>query len=176
MTAEDSPVIVGRVGGAYGVKGWVRLASYTEPPENLLEYRPSLLIGDGQGWQALEVLEVRPHGDGFAAKLAGVDDRDQAAALRGRPLAVPAAALPEPEEDEFYWRDLMGLEARGPADEHLGRVASLLETGSRDVLVIERPGAGERDWLVPFDRRYVTEVKLAEGYLRVDWDPAWERD
>jgi len=171
----DAPVVVGRIGGAYGVKGWVRLSSYTEPPENLLDYRPWLLA-EGLGWRPLEVLGVRPHQGGFVAKLADVDDREQAAGLRGRLLAVPAAVLPEPAEDEFYWRDLIGLEARSPAGERLGRVVSLLETGHRDVLVIERPAAGERDWLVPFDRRYVPEVRVAEGYLCVDWDPAWEGD
>lgn len=165
---EQGPelVVVGRVGGAYGVGGMVRITSSTVPPENILRYRP-WLIGRGDRFVEVEVECVRPHGPGFIARFAGVADREQAQALAGRLLAVPRDALPPLEtEREYYWRDLLGLEVVDTAGRSLGHVDHLLETGANDVLVIT---GGEREVLVPFMEQFVLEVDLAGRRIRVDW-------
>lgn len=159
-------VVVGRITGAYGVRGDVRLKSFTDPASNMLDYQP-WLIADAGGWRELECEHVRPHGEGFVAHLAGVDDRNHAETLKGAEIAVPADALPAAGDGEYYWRDLIGLEVIGADGGSLGRVDWLLETGRYDTLVV-RPPAG-RDVLIPFAPAYVTEVDLEGGRLIVDW-------
>ena len=146
------------------MRGWVRLASYTDPPENLLKYRPWLLRRSGE-WQAVDVLEIEPHGDGFVALLAGIGDRNAALAIGGSEIGVHASSFPPAEPDEYYWRDLIGLEAVNRDGAVLGTVERLIDTGAHDVLVIR----GERERLIPFVERYVTRVVPEDGLLRVDW-------
>lgn len=181
-SGTDSVVVIGRVQGAYGVKGWVRLMSYTDPADNLLAYSPWLLEC-AQGWQAIEALTTRRHKQGFVAEISGIEDRSGAEQLQGRHIGVVASALPQPAEDEYYWRDLIGLEVVNCAGRLLGTVTSLLETGANDVLVVNRavaaPAAAadsarqnEGDELIPFARQYVTVVDLPGRRIIVDWDPA----
>ncbi len=160
----DEPVIVGRLGGAHGVRGWVRIASYTQPPENLLHYKPWFLQHSGV-WQPVDLLEIRPHGDGFVARLSGIDDRDAALAAGGCRIGVPAGSFPATEPGEYYWRDLVGLEVINSDGSVLGSVERLIETGAHDVLVV----GGERERMIPFVSRYVTRVVLEDGLLQVDW-------
>lgn len=178
-SGSDTVVVIGRVQGAYGVKGWVRLMSYTDPVENLLAYSPWLLEC-AHGWQAIEAVATRPHKQGFVAELSGVADRSTAEQLQGRHIGVVASVLPPPDEDEYYWRDLIGLEVVNCQGLVLGTVAGLLETGASDVLVVDRAavsasadGAGlaTADELIPFARQYVTAVDVAGGRITVDWDP-----
>jgi 16S rRNA processing protein RimM len=165
--ATEGIAVVGRVQGAFGVKGWVRIQSYTEPPENLLAYGPWLLASSGR-WEPCAHHGARAHGDGFVAALEGVADRDAAQALRGTLIAVPEEALPPPATDEFYWRDLAGLAVCDEGGAVLGRVKELMATGANDVLVITLRSGKEA--LVAFDRRYVLEVDLAAGRIVVDWE------
>jgi len=177
------PVIVGRIAGAFGVLGWVRVVSFTEPPENLLDYRPWLLGGDG-AWQTVMPAACRPHAGAFVAQLREITNRDEAQALSGRLIGVPRSVLPALDEDEeFYWRDLIGLEVLDQQGQHRGHVEQLLSTGAHDVLVIVTDaeaaggdgGAGGRaaPLLVPFLRRFVPEVDLACRRLVIDWqEPA----
>lgn len=166
---EDPPelVVVGRVSGAYGVGGAIRVTSATQPKDNILEYRPWWLGVAGRFRPvALEALE--PHGEGFVARLAGVADRDAAQALKGSEVAVPRSALPElPSGREFYWRDLIGMAVVNADGSALGTVRELIDTGAHDVLVVG-PADG-RDVLIPFVDAFVTDVDLAAGEIRVDW-------
>lgn len=166
-SSAAEPVIVGRILGAHGVKGWVKLSSFTEPKTNLLEYSPWLLLQDGQH-RSVVPLHSRVQGSALIAQLPGVEDRDQAAALRGVLIAVDSTALPATEEDEFYWKDLIGLTVLGPSGDRLGRVVELVATGANDVLVVEIDDDGARE-LIPFHRSVVTAVNLAAGTLTVDW-------
>ena len=159
--AAAAYVVVGRVAGAYGVKGWVRIGSYTVPPENLLSYQPWLVDGN-----PLQVLDVHTHGAGFVAQLRGVGDRDAAARLAGMQIAVPAAVLPVLDEDEFYWRDLIGLQVVNSAGEALGAVTGFLASGANDVMVVRDENV-ER--LVPFARSVVQSVDRDSGCIVVDW-------
>lgn len=157
-------VVVGRVGGAYGLAGQVRITSETVPADNITSYRPWLL-GAGSQFREVAVARVRPHGGSFVAELAGVSDRDQAQALAGQLIAVPRSALPD-LDGEYYWRDLLGLTVLDSRRGELGRVDRLLETGAHDVLVVVGDGP---EVLIPFSDPFVVEVDLAGGRIRVDW-------
>jgi len=163
----DAPLVMGRIAAPFGVQGWVRVATFTESPENLLAYSPWYLQRAG-GWQAVKLLNGREHGKGLVVQLEGCSDRDEAAALSGTEIGVYRSQLPAPDADEYYWSDLVGLQVYTLQDGLLGVVDHLIETGANDVLVIR----GEREHLVPFVRGQVIQsVDLEAGVIRVDWDP-----
>ena len=166
MTATRR-VVLGKVSGLFGVRGWVKLWSFTDPVENLLDY-PELELGHAGQWRQLRLLEGRAHGEGLVGRFEGCDDRDAAAALVGLELAVARERLPAAAPGEYYWADLVGLEVITREGERLGRVGQMMATGANDVMVVE----GERERLVPFlPGRFVDEVDLAGGRIVVDWDP-----
>lgn len=152
------------MGGAHGIRGWVRLTSYTDPPANLLNYKPWFLHRAAQ-WQPVEVLATRPRNEGFVVSFAGIDDRDAALAIRGCEIGVPASCFPPAATGEYYWRDLIGLQVVDRGGAVLGTVERLMETGANDVLVVK----GERERLIPFVAEFVTDVLPEQGLLRVDW-------
>ena len=128
----------------------------------------------GSQWREVEVIEAQGHGSGLIAQLDGIDDRDQAALANGIEIGLLRDDLPPPEEDEFYWEDLIGLDAVDPSGTKFGVVSGLLEAGAHDVLVIDTPGrtaAGKPlQVLVPFVERHVGEVDLAKKQVVVDWE------
>lgn len=165
-------VPVGKLNGLFGVKGWVKIFSNTQPRENILNYSPWYLKRDGQ-WQEFKLLAGKPHGKGVIAHLSGCDDRDIAAELIGSEIAIKREQLPKPEEDEYYWSDLIGLMVKNLEDIELGKITSVLETGANDVLVVR--GLGEdgkkRERLIPFvTKEVVHEVNLQQGFMIVNWD------
>ena len=171
LAESDTMVVVGRIEAPYGVRGWLRVRSYTDPPENLADYRPWHLQVDGSGdgsWREVCLRDVRPHGEGFRCSIKGVSDRDAAARWRGALVAVTENILPAPEEDEYYWRDLIGLAVTTEAGVDLGRVETLMATGANDALVVRD---GERERLIPFIAQVAREVDLERGVILVDWDP-----
>jgi 16S rRNA processing protein RimM len=157
-------VVMARVAGPFGVKGWVKLQVFTERVDGLLDY-PVWWIGQDGGWEPVEVEQGAAHGAALVARLKGIDDREQAAVLRGRDVAVPRAELPPNEEGEYYWTDLEGLRVGNLQGEALGVVTGLLETGASQVLVVQ----SERERLIPFVSAVVKSVDLARGELVVDW-------
>lgn len=167
MSAEDRRVLLGSISGVYGVRGWVKIRSATEPRERIIDYAPWQIARAG-GWAEWRVEEGRRHGEGVVAKLAGIEDRDEAVGLVGADIAVPRSRLPASGEDEYYWVDLIGLKVITLEGVGLGTVERLLETGANDVLVVQNG----RERLIPFVRgRVVHAVDLEAGVLRVDWDP-----
>ena len=168
-------VTVGQVGGAYGVRGWVRIISFTDPPSNLLDYQPWHLRVQGAdsgepGWQPCSAEAVRPHRGGFIARLAEVVDRDAALRLSGAEIAVPEACLPAADEDEFYWRDLVGLRVLDQNGLELGVVRRLMPTGVHDVMVIQGGGEDGEEVLIPFVSAHVAAVRISDGLIDVDWE------
>ena len=160
--AEDKLVLVGQVAGGFGVRGEVRVTAWTADPMTLLDYR-ELLRADGS--VGLTLLSARPDRGGVVGRAKEIATKEQADALRGLKLFVPRARLPEPEEDEFYLTDLIGLEARDPDDVVLGRVKSVQNFGASDMLEIA-PAAGGPTWYLPFTREAVPELHIADGWLR----------
>jgi 16S rRNA processing protein RimM len=158
-------VTLGRVSGVYGVKGWVKVHSYTEPRDNIVGFGAWILRRDGRD-RTVEVEGGRAHGSGIVAKLRGVEDRDHAAQWVGADIAVERSQLPPCEPGEFYWTDLEGLEVRTAQGEVLGRVDHLLATGSNDVLVLE----GDERRMIPFVMGDVIRaVDLESGVILADW-------
>ena len=158
-------VLVGRVGGAFGVQGEIRLIPYTQEPEALLAYGPLL---DEHAAVALSLTSSRPFKDGLIVRAAQVATREEAQALKGLQLYVERSRLPEPEEDdEFYHADLIGLAVRSPAGDVIGRVRSVQDFGAGELLEIE-PAGGGATWLAAFTKAVVPEVRLSEGWLSVE--------
>ncbi len=161
-------VLLGRITGLYGVKGWVKVFSYTDPREAILTF-DRWLLGSETDWKSVSVADGRQHGKAVIARISGIDDRDAAAALVGRDIAVHREDLPAVEDGQFYWTDLEGLDVVTRGGRSLGRVAYLLETGAHDVLVT----AGDRERLIPFVMdEVILDVDIARRVIRVDWD--WE--
>jgi 16S rRNA processing protein RimM len=163
---QDTHIIVGRIAGLFGVRGWVRIYSHTQPLDNILGYTPWLLLQGGR-WVPVKHLDGRIHGKGIVAQLEGIDDRDAAAALIGCDIAIERSQLGRTAPDEVYWADLIGLKVVTLDGVELGVVDHLLETGANDVVVVQ----GERERLLPYVEQVIHEVDLAGGVLRVDWDP-----
>ncbi len=160
------PVILGRITGIFGVRGWVKVFSYTEPREAILDYGRWLLSKDG-GWREAKLAEGKRHGKTVIARIEGVNDRDEAETLIGIDIGVPREELPEAEAGQYYWADLEGLEVVRRDGSRVGTVAELLETGANDVMVVR----GEREILIPFVMdRVIVGVDLAKGVITVDWD------
>jgi 16S rRNA processing protein RimM len=151
-------ILVGRVAGAFGVKGEVRLTSYTADPAGLLDYR-TLLREDGS--PALTLLSGRPAKGGVVARAKEIETREQAEALRGLKLHISRDALPPPEADEFYVTDLIGLAVETPEGGPLGRVKTVHDFGAGDLLEVQ-PSEGASWWL-PFTKEAVPEVRIADG-------------
>ncbi len=163
----EQHVVVGRVVGVFGVRGWVKVQSYTQPRENLLNYQPWLLVSPGFAHERA-LLASRFSNKGLLALLAGCSDPTTALPLVGCEIAVPRGVFPAPEAGEYYWTDLVGLQVVTLQGVALGQVVNLLETGANDVLVVQ----GERERLIPYlPEQVVHEVDLAGGRLVVDWDP-----
>jgi 16S rRNA processing protein RimM len=166
LGVTTQPLILGRISGLFGVRGWVKVYSYTEPREAVLEYDRWLLSGKN-GWQEATVAEGQRHGKTVIVRIEGCDDRDQAAELVGTEIGVPRDALPETDNDQYYWSDLEGLRVVHRDGTELGKVDHLLETGANDVMVVK----GETERLIPFVmNKVVLGVDLALGEIRVDWE------
>lgn len=167
LKGDSELVTMGRITGAFGVRGWVRVASNTEPLTNILDYRPWRLRVGGE-WVTHTVVEGRTHGQGLVVKLDGFNDREAAAGLSGAEIAVSRSAMPGPGAREFYWADLVGAEVVTRGGVALGKVDHLMATGANDVLVV----LGERERLIPFiEGQVVLEVDLDAKRITVDWDP-----
>jgi 16S rRNA processing protein RimM len=157
---------MGRIVAPFGVKGWIKVEPWTAAAKNLLAY-PAWWIGDGEHWQERQVGESRTQGRMVVARLDGCSDRDAAAELRGKQVAVPRERLPQPQSNEYYWADLIGLRVVNEAGRDFGQVVRILETGANDVLVVQ----GERERLIPFIADAIAAVDLQGGVMRVNWDP-----
>ena len=164
MTGEaDAPrlILVGRVAGPFGIRGELRLTAYTEDPLALLAYRdlqredgsPALTLSGGRVAKANELV----------VRAVQSPDRDAAEALKGLQLFVPRAALPAPDEDEFYLADLIGLTAETSDGTPLGRIKAVLNHGAGDILEVEASEPGRPTRLFPFTREVVPEVSVADG-------------
>ncbi|MEM9257019.1 MAG: ribosome maturation factor RimM [Pseudomonadota bacterium] len=170
----EALLVIGRITGCYGLKGWVRIHSYTEPADNFLKFGGWHIQRGGQ-YQPVEFDTGKYQGKGLVAHMVGVDDRTTAESFKGLEVAAPEAVLPELEEGEYYWRQLESLQVWAVEDDReilLGRVSYLLETGANDVLVVA-PCTGsldERERLIPYlPGDSVVNVDLKSDRILVNW-------
>ena len=166
--------MVGKITGCYGIKGWVKVRAFTEPPENFLGFGEWHIKRRG-AYEPIEFDQGRVQGKGLVAHIAGVDDRTLAESFRGLQVAVRSDALPQLDEGEYYWRDLQGLQVwcrEGEERVLLGTVDYLIETGANDVLVVKacEGSLDERERLIPYlPGDTVTRVDLEAAVIEVDW-------
>lgn len=168
MGGSEKFVLLGKIVGVHGVRGELKLESYTEPRTRIFGYQP-WHVRSAKGERLVDGCRGRAQGKGIVAELPGVGDRDAAAALVGEEIWVARSVLPALPPGEYYWSDLEGLEVATTTGTALGTVSHLLATGANDVLVVRD---AERERLIPFlVGRFVTEVDLDGGRMVVDWDP-----
>lgn len=167
---------MGRVAAPYAVKGWIKVQTFTEHLDSLLDYDLWWLAKPGGKttvWQAYELVEGKVHGQTLLAQLRGVDDRNGAEALYGYEIAVDRDAFPAAADDEYYWDQLIGLQVVNAEGVSLGKVEGLLETGANDVFRVVDEAEPRRERLIPFVGAYVREVDVAAGKIIVDWGLDW---
>ena len=163
---SERRILIARVVGAFGVRGEVKLQSFTDPVSAALKYQPWLFVHDGSEREMSDV-RGRATAKGLTAFLPGVDDRDAAEALKGAEIWIPRSRLPSPKPGEYYWVDLEGLKVRNLEGVDLGIVSHVFNTGANDILSV----TGERERLIPFiDGRYIQSVDFEAGLITVDWD------
>jgi 16S rRNA processing protein RimM len=170
MTNKDSErrILLGRVVGAFGVRGEIKLESWTEPRSAIFKYQPWILRAPNGAESELVGARGRDTGKHLVATFPGVDDRTVVEAMRGTEVFVPRSALPAPKPDEFYWVDLEGMAVATTAGVDLGTVSHLFSTGANDVLVVR----GDRERMIPWVRPdFITDVDFDAGRITVDWDP-----
>ncbi|MBC9249664.1 ribosome maturation factor RimM [Pseudomonas alcaligenes] len=169
-TAEDL-IVLGKITSVHGIRGEVKIYSFTDPIDNLLDYRRWTLRRDGEVKQ-VELASGRLQGKVLVAKLKGLDDREVARTFAGFDICVPRAQLPTLAEDEFYWYQLVGLKVIDTHGQLFGAIDHLFETGANDVMVV-KPCVGsldDRERLLPYTAQCVLKVDLAAGEMLVDWD------
>ena len=160
-------IIVGRFGRAHGVNGMIKVFSYTEPRNNILQYQPWLVNRDGT-WSSINYNQAQQHNKFFVVSIDGMGDRSQSETLTNCDIAVYRNQLPE-LVDEYYWTDLEGLTVINLQGVVLGYISHLIATGSNDVLVVK----GEyKTHMIPylFDD-YIKDINLSDATVYVDWDP-----
>jgi 16S rRNA processing protein RimM len=165
--APQGMILLGRVHGAFGIRGEVKLESFTDPATAIFRYQPWLLR-DAQGREReLTGARGRETAKGLVATFPDVDDRDIAEALRGAELYAPRSALPPPKPGEYYWVDLEGLRVVNLEGADFGTVSHLFTTGANDVLVAR----GDRERMIPFlAPDYIRSVDFDARIITVDWD------
>ena len=167
----DPMVIMGRIAGAQGILGWVKLKTYTEFDGSLAKFSVWWLGDEKQSWREMAVEKFAVQSKGLIAKFPGCNDRTAAEKYKGLLVAVPRSMLPaQAAEDEYYWADLIGLEVVNLAGDRLGSVDNLMDTGANQVLCVQGTSG---EILVPFIASAIKQVSLTEKVIRVDWAADW---
>ena len=174
--SKEEQIILGKVGAVYGIKGWLKIHSFTDETEAILDYFPwSLKLGNNT--QTVEITDWRKHNKVLIVKVAGIDDRDDAQAFVGSEILTNEAALPELSQDDFYWRDIIGMSVVTNKGYDLGVVTDMMETGANDVLVVKanlNDGFSKKERLIPYlFEQVVKSVSLENKQICVDWDPGF---
>jgi len=179
LTPVNKPIIVGQISGVFGVHGWVKIFSHTEPRDNILKYNP-WLIKQNDGWKSISLLKGRKQGKTIVAHLEKVDDRELAHSMIGCDIAIDESQLKKLDNNDYYWRDLQGLRVINTQNIEFGAVSSMMATGANDVIVVKlnpdlAKAKKENEILIPYLLdSVVKEVNLEKGLIRVDWDEEFD--
>jgi len=166
--------VIGKIGAPYGVKGWVKITTYTDETQGVFDYSPWLL-GDGKKEYIVDLW--RTHNKGVVAKLVGVESRDDAESIKNLEIFIKAEQLPELADDDYYWRDLVGMQVITENGYDLGVVKELFETDANDVMLVKANSSdafGQKERMLPFLREQVIKVvDMQAKTIKVDWDPGF---
>ncbi len=169
--------MLGKITSAYGIKGWVKVYSETDPRQGILDYQPWFIKTRNHDWTPVKLTAGKIHGKGLVVQIEGSTNRDLAAQYCGAMIAVEKASLPALEEDDYYWHQLEGLRVvtkTETTEALLGRLDHLMATGANDVMVIKHceGSLDQRERLIPYlPDQVVKNVDLEKGEIRVVWDP-----
>lgn len=174
--APAEPLVLGKMGSTYGIRGWLRVFSSTEDAESIFEYQPWLIQRAGK-WQVIELEGWKRHTQDLIIKVKGVDDRDAANLLTNCEIVVDSKQLPTLEDGDYYWKDLFGCQVVTTSGYELGKIIDMMETGSNDVMVVKanlKDAFGLKERLIPFlDGQVIKKVDLTTRIVEVDWDPGF---
>jgi 16S rRNA processing protein RimM len=167
MTNENEYVIVGKIGATFGIKGWLKIISYTENSEDILDY-DAWYLEDGKSWKRIQHTDGQLHGKGVIVHLEGYNTPEISRLLTGKNIAVLRSQLPKLTKNEYYWRDLEGLTVINEEGLELGKIIYLMATGANDVLVVK----GTREHAIPFRLNdTVVSIDLDKKVMHVKWEP-----
>jgi len=173
VNAPEQPLVVGQITSVYGVKGWVKLYSHTDPIEGIFKYS-RWWLKTSKGWRPIELNQGRLQGRGLVTAVKGYSDRDQVKEICGSDVYIDAQELPKLDEGDYYWSQIEGLKVTTKEGIFLGEVKQLMETGANDVLVVRAcEGSHDREErLIPYvPDMYVLNINLEQQSMLVDWDP-----
>jgi 16S rRNA processing protein RimM len=159
---------MGRISAPFGIKGWIRVQTYTRAISGLTNY-PVWWISGANGWREVKVEQSQAQGVDVVAKLTGIDDRDVAASLKGQQVAISRGDFPPAAKGEFYWADLIGLGVKNTEGLDFGIVTSMMETGANDVMVVQQSAVDGEERLIPFIADVVKRVDIAASLIEVEW-------
>ena len=166
---SNTPLILGKFASPYGVHGWIKVVSYTDPIDNLLDYPEWKIEKKSHQWENLTIEAAKVHGRFLVVKLKGYDQPETVKVLTNCTIGVDRNAFPTLPAEEWYWTDLIGLQVVNKKGVTLGRVTELFETGSNDVLVVK--DTQHKELLIPTLSSVIQSVDLTQQVLTVDWDP-----
>ncbi len=170
---DDAPRSMGRLGSTYGLKGYLRVQSFTEQPENLFDYSPWYIRRRGEEWREVQVEAWKPHADGYIVKLDAVNVKEEAALLTGMDIGIKRSSLPALQDEEFYLCDLEGCTVYGLEDVNLGVVSRVVDHGAAPYMVVspsDQTQGEPRQRLIPFVRGpIVKHLDLEAKTIRVEW-------
>jgi 16S rRNA processing protein RimM len=170
LTSKDI-VVLGRLADPYGIRGWLWLYPFGDDPLAWAEMPVWWIAREGEPWRECRLKGLKAHGNGVVVLLDGVADRTVAESMKGVLVGAPREAMPTTDKNEFYWADLIGLDVVNAADERLGKVVGLIETGANAVLRVMGDDKVER--LLPFVSAVVLTVEKEAGQIRVEWGSDW---
>lgn len=163
---SSQKVIIGRLGAAYGIKGWLHLISFTDPISNIFSYKNWQLKKNGQTLP-IRLEAHKAHGKGYVIKIRDINDRELAAQHKGLEITIDRSELPQPKNEEYYWSDLVGLSVSTTTGESLGVIDYLFETGANDVIVTK----GDKQHFIPYIDGVIISVDLSTNNMTVEWEP-----
>lgn len=173
---EQKLITIGKFGAPYGIRGWIKIFSFTEDSDRIFDYTP-LFVKIGGHFKALQIESFKQHNQDKIVKIKEVDDRDAAQCFTNLEIYTEESSLPKLSEDDFYWKDLMGCEVINKSGYHLGQVTDMMETGSNDVLVVKanlKDAFGKKERLIPFIQTdFILSIDLQNKSIEVDWDPSF---
>lgn len=176
MSLASDTLVIGTIGAPYGVKGWVKITSHTHDLDGVFAYTPWLL-GQVEEGNEYVVDQWRTHNKGLVAKLVGVEDRDDAERIKNLEISIKAEMLPELDDNDVYWRELVGMQVVTSKGYNLGVIKELFETGANDVLLVKanlNDAFGQKERMVPYLLdQVIKQVDRQAKTVTVDWDPAF---